>query len=243
MKKTYISILVILALGSWTTMDQSVYAFGKNASEYFNLGLKSSLANKRINYFTKALELDPRLADAYEKRAIHFYFQGKYDRVIEDFTEYIRLVPDKADAFWMLGMGYLKTGNYQKAIVNFDKAIHFSPKMSSAYAYRAEAFRKNGQINDAIQDAGMAINTGSDMRVLADVYRTRAKAYQELGEETWADADFKKAAEIDPRYFFYRYVSGYADLEDIRRAGLLGMIGLAFVFIFGFKLKTPKKDE
>jgi Tfp pilus assembly protein PilF len=243
MKKTYISILVILALGSWTTMDQSVYAFGKNATEYFNLGLKSSLANKRINYFTKALELDPRLADAYEKRAIHFYFQGKYDRVIEDFTEYIRLVPDKADAFWMLGMGYLKTGNYQKAIVNFDKAIHFSPKMSSAYAYRAEAFRKNGQINDAIQDAGMAINTGSDMRVLADVYRTRAKAYQELGEETWADADFKKAAEIDPRYFFYRYVSGYADLEDIRRAGLLGMIGLAFVFIFGFKLKTPKKDE
>ena len=243
MKKIYISILAILALVPWTTLDQKVYALGKNASDYFNLGMESSLAYKRIDYFTKALELNPRLAEAYEKRAIHFYFQGKYDRVIDDFTEYIRLVPDKADAFRMLGLGYLKTGNYQKAILNFDKAIHFSPEMSSAYAYRAEAFRMNGQINDAIQDAGMAINTGSDMRVLADVYRTRAKAYQKLGEETRADADFKRAADIDPRYFFYRYVSGYADLEDIRRAGLLGMIGLAFVFIFGFKLKAPKKDE
>ena len=243
MKKLYISLLIILALTPLADLDQSVYAFGKNASEYFNMGLESSLAYKRIDYFTKALALDPRLADAYEKRAILFYFQGKYDRVIEDFTEYIRLVPDKADAFRMLAMGYLKTGNYQKAIVNFDRAIHFAPEMSSAYAYRAEAFRKNGQINDAIQDAGMAIKTGSDMRILADVYRTRAKAYQELGEETWADDDYKRAAEIDPRYFFYRYVSGYADLEDIRRAGLLGMIGLAFVFIFGFKLKAPKKDE
>lgn len=243
MKKIYIPILIILTLGSWTATDQSVFAFDKSASDYFNLGLQSTMANKKIDYFTKALALDPRLADAYEKRAIHYYFQEKYDRVIEDFTEYIRLVPDKADAFRMLGMGYLKTGDYQKAIFNFDKAIHFAPEMSSAYAYRAEAFRMNGQMNDAIEDATTAINNGGDMRILADVYRTRAKAYQELGEETWAGADFKKAAEIDPRYFFYRYVSGYADLEDIRRAGLLGMIGLAFIFIFGFKLKAPKKDE
>ncbi|UCD32602.1 MAG: tetratricopeptide repeat protein, partial [Desulfobacterales bacterium] len=228
---------------SWTQLDQNVYAFGKDAKEYFNLGLESSLAYKKIDYFTKALELDPRLADAYEKRGIHFYFQGKYDRVIEDYTEYIRLVPDKADAFRMLGMGYLKTGNYQKAIVSFDKAIHLAPKMSSAYTYRAEAFRLNGQIGEAIQDANMAITTGSDMRILADAYRTRAKAYRELGEEASASTDFKKAAEVDPRYFFYRYVSGYADLEDMRQAGLLGMIGLAFVFIFGFKFKAPQKEE
>lgn len=243
MKKIYISILIILALSSWTQLDQNAYAFGKNATEYFNLGLESSLAYKKIDYFTKALELDPRFAEAYEKRGIYLYFQGKYDRVIEDFTEYIRLVPDKADAFRMLGMSYLKTGNYQKAIVNFDRAIHLAPEMSSAHAYRAEAFLLNGQINEAVQDANTAINTGSDMRILADVYRTRGKAYQELGEETRANTDFKKAAEIDPRYFFYRYVSGYADLEDIRRAGLMGMIGLAFVFIFGFKLKAPHKDE
>jgi hypothetical protein len=64
-----------------------------------------------------------------------------------------------------------------------------------------------------------------------------------LGEDKLANANFKKAAEIDPRYFFYRYISGYADLEDMRRAGLIGMIGISFVFIFGLRLKPPKKDE
>jgi hypothetical protein len=78
---------------------------------------------------------------------------------------------------------------------------------------------------------------------LSDVYRTRAKVYLELDEEALANADLKRAEEIDPRYFFYRYISGYADLEDMRKAGLIGMIGMAFVFIFGLKLKPPKKDE
>jgi len=29
----------------------------------------------------------------------------------------------------------------------------------------------------------------------------------------------------------------------MRRMGLIGMIGITFVFIFGLKLKPPKKDE
>lgn len=29
----------------------------------------------------------------------------------------------------------------------------------------------------------------------------------------------------------------------MRNAGLIGMIGIAFVLIFGFKLKPPSKDE
>ena len=241
MKKIYICIIVLLVLASWPKHVQEVYAFGGNAMEYFNLGLKSSIAYKKIDYFTKALELDPRLAPAYEKRGMYYYFQEKYDRVIEDFTRYIRLDPDKADAYRMLGMAYLKIGNYEKAITNFDRAINLAPEMSAAFGYRAEAFRLNDQMSEAIEDSSRAIVLEGNLQILADVYRTRARAYQELGEETLAEADFKRAVEIDPRYFLYRYISGYADLEDIRQAGLVGMIGLAFVFIFGLRLKPPRK--
>ncbi|MBU1161495.1 MAG: tetratricopeptide repeat protein, partial [Proteobacteria bacterium] len=171
------------------------------------------------------------------------YFQGKYNEVIEDFTNYIRLVPNKADAFRMLGMAYLKINNYEKAIVNFDKALDLEPEIKGVFGYRAEAFRMIGQLDKAIDDSNRALTMESNLRILADIYRTRAKAYLELGQEELANANFKRAAEIDPRYFFYRYMSGYADLEDMRRAGLIGMIGIAFVFIFGLKLKPPKKDE
>lgn len=243
MKKLTICILVAFAIVFWQKHTPEVYAFDGNAMEYFNLGVKSTMANQKINYFTTALSLNPRLAPAYEQRGLHYYFQGKYDKVIEDFTSYIRLIPDEAYAYRMLGMAYLKIGANEKAIVNFDKAISLTPEMSAAYSYRAEAFRKNGQLTEALDDAQKAIALESNLQILSDVYRTRGKVYQELGQDISANDNFKKAAEIDPRYIFYRYISGYADLEDISKAGLFGMIGMAFVFIFGLKLKPPRKDE
>jgi len=45
-------------------------AHGMDAMAYFNLGLKSTMTKKKINYFSKALELNPLLAEAYEKRGI-----------------------------------------------------------------------------------------------------------------------------------------------------------------------------
>ena len=243
MKKIYICILILLVAIAWQKHGPKVYAFDGNALKYFDLGLKTSMANKKINYFTTALELNPRFAPAYEKRGLHYYFQGKYDKVIEDFTHYIRLVPDKADAYRMLGMAYLKINNNEKAIVSFDKALDLKPEMKGVFGYRAEAFRMLGQLDEAIEDSSRALAMEGDLRILSDVYRTRAKAYLELDREVLANADLKRAAEIDPRYFFYRYVSGYADLEDMRRAGLIGMIGMAFVFIFSLKLKPPKKDD
>jgi len=243
MKKLTICILVVFALVFWQKQPPEVYAFDGNAMEYFNLGVKSTMANQKINYFTTALNLNPRLAPAYEKRGLHYYFQGKYDKVIEDFSNYIQLVPDEAYAYRMLGMAYLKIGTYEKAIVNLDKAISLAPDMSAAYSYRAEAFRRNGQLTESLDDAQKAIALESDLQILSDVYRTRGKVYRELGQDIPANDNFKKAAEIDPRYVFYRYISGYADLEDISKAGLFGMIGMVFVFIFGFKLKPPRKDE
>lgn len=243
MKKITISILILLVTVVWSNYVPKVYAFDKNALDYFDLGMKTSLAYKKTNYFTKAIELNPNLASAYEKRGLNYYFQGKYNEVIDDFTNYIRLVPNKADAYRMLGLAYLKINNHEKAIVNFDRARDLEPGMKGVLGYRAEALRMMGQLSEAIEDSSRAINIESDLRILSDIYRTRAKAYLESGEEVLAGADFKKAAEIDPRYFLYRYVSAYADLEDMRRAGLIGMITIAFAFIFRLKLKPPKKDE
>jgi tetratricopeptide (TPR) repeat protein len=174
---------------------------------------------------------------------LNYYFQEKYHEVIEDFTNYTRLVPNKADAYKMLGMAYLKINNYEKAIVNFDRALDLEPQIKGVLGYRAEAFRMMGRLDEAINDSSRALTMENDLRILSDIYRTRAKAYLEMDQEVLANADLKRAAQIDPRYFFYRYVSGYADLEDMQRAGLIGMIGMAFVFIFGLKLKPPRKDK
>ncbi len=243
MKKLIFSLLAVFLLASAPNIENNAQAYGESAIDYFNLGMQSSMAYKKIEYFTKALELNPRLALAYEKRGLFYYFQEKYDKVIEDYTRYIRLVPDKADAYRLLGMAYLKIGNYDKAIVNFDSAINMAPEMSAAFSYRAEALRLSDQLESALQDATKAIALNGDPRTISDAYKTRGKVYQEMGAESLADADFKKSFDMDPRLVFYKYFSSYASLDAMRNAGLFGMIGIAFILVFGYKIKPPKKDE
>jgi tetratricopeptide (TPR) repeat protein len=243
MKKLMICLMTIVLLVPILILANNDRVHGGNAMDYFNLGMKSSMAYKKIEYFTKALELDPNLAAAYEKRGLFYYFQGKYDKVIEDFSNYIKLVSDEADAYQMLGMAYLKFGNHDQAVRNFDRAIAIQPDMTAAYCYRSEAYRLKGYNQEALKDATRAIALNGDPRIIADAYKTRGMTYREMGQDDLSYSDLQKSFEINPRFVFYRYISSYASLEQMRTAGLFGLIGIAFVMIFGFRMKPPEKDQ
>ena len=217
---------------------------GENATDYFNLGHKSTLTRTKIKYFSKALELAPNLTEAYEKRGMLYFFQGKFDNVIQDFQTYIKLSPPKAEAYRMLGMGYLKSGDYQSAIYNFTRAIKIDSKQASAYSNRANAHFLSGNYDLTILDSTQAIELGGDPRNIADAYRTRAKAFRKTGRNELSAADIRSSWQIDPRYaYYFRALYGYASPEGMRKAGLIGMIGIAFMLIFRMKLKPPEKDD
>jgi tetratricopeptide (TPR) repeat protein len=212
--------------------------------DYFNLGLEHSRTRKKINYFTKALKLDPGLADAHEKRGLLYYYQGEYDKVIQDYRDYIRFVPDDTEAYRMLGIGYLKSGRYEQAIHTFTRAIEMEPEMASAYASRAEAYRLMGKDGEAIRDATKAAQLANDPITKADAYKTRGKVYRKLGYVKLAMADSRAAMGIDPRiprFWGRRYAFKYASPEELSRAGLLALIVIAFILIFKLRLKPPEK--
>jgi tetratricopeptide (TPR) repeat protein len=218
--------------------------YGENATDYFNHGLKSTLTRAKIQYFSKALELAPNLTEAYEKRGMLYFFQGKFDNVIEDFQSYIKLSPPKAEAYRMLGMGYLKRGDYPSAIYNFTRAIEIDPKQASAYSNRADAHFLNGDYDLTILDSTKSIEIGGDPRHIADAYRTRAKAFRKTGRNELSAEDIRSSWQIDPRYaYYFKALYGYASPEGMRKAGLIGVIGIAFLLLFKFKLKPPEKDD
>ena len=214
---------------------------GENAIDYFNLGLKSNLTTTKIKYFSKALELDPNMAEAYEKRGRLYFFQEKFDNVIQDFQDYIRLAPKKAEAFRMLGMGHLKNGDYLSAINNFTHAIEIEPDLSGSYANRAEAYRLIGDYQKAIFDSDRAIENWSDIIAVADAYKTRSKVNWEIGRNEEAYADHRKSVNLDPR--IPRSWGRYPPLKYVRGMGIFILIGVAFVIIFGLKFKPPEKDD
>jgi tetratricopeptide (TPR) repeat protein len=237
MQKKIICYLLFLMMSAG-----SVYA--ENATEYFIHGLKSTSTRTKIKYFSKALELAPNLTEAYEKRGVLYFFQGKFDNVIEDFQTFIDLSPPKAEAYRMLGMGYLKKGDYPSAIKNFTRAIGIDSKMASAYANRAEAYFLSGNYDLTVLDSTSAIEIGGNPRDIADAYRTRAKAYRKTDRNELSAADIRSSWKVDPRYsYYYKALYGYASPEGMRKAGLIGVIGIVFLLLFKFKLKPPEKDD
>jgi len=216
----------------------------ENATDYFNLGLKSTSTRTKIKYFSKALELAPNLTEAYEKRGMLYYFQGEFNNVIEDFRTFIELSPPKAEAYRMLGMGYLKSGDYPSAIYNFTRAIEIDSKNASAYANRAEAHFLSGNYDLTVLDSTRAIELGGDPRGIADAYRTRAKAFRKTDRNDLSAEDIRSSWKIDPRYaYYYKALYGYASPEGMRKTGLIAVIGIAFLLLFKLKLKPPEKDD
>jgi tetratricopeptide (TPR) repeat protein len=225
-------------------MMSAISVYGENATDYFNRGLKSTSTLTKIKYFSKALELAPNLTEAYEKRGMLYFFQEKFDNVIEDYQTFIELSPPKSEAYRMLGMGYLKKGDYRSAIYNFTRAIEIDSKNASAYANRAEAHFLSGNYDLTVLDSTRAIEIGGNPRDIADAYRTRAKAFRKTGRNDLSAADIRSSWQIDPRYaYYYKALYGYASPEGMRKAGLIAVIGIAFLLLFKFKLKPPDKAD
>lgn len=217
---------------------------GENAVDYYNLGLESGTTRMKIKYFSKALTLDPGLVDAYEKRGMLYFYQEKFDKVIQDFQAFIRFASPSAEAYRMLGMGCLKSGFYERSIDWFSRAIMMEPKLFSAYANRAEAYRLSGKYEEAIQDASIGLKIIGDRQARSDAYRTRARAFLEIGRKDLALADANAAWDIDPRIpMWWRYFLKGASPEEMGHIAPFLIIAIGIVLIFGLKLKPPKKDD
>ena len=231
----------------------AVPAWGYNASYFYKLGLNSTLSNIKINYFTKAIELDPALSGAYEQRGMIYYFQEHYNKMIHDFLEVTKLSPDNANGYTMLGVAYFKKKDYDSAVSNLTQAIKLNPNLAKPYGYRAEAYRLKGMLNHAVQDATRAIEIGGNKRTIGKAYSTRSKAYKELGENKRAGADLQKAINMDPVYDIYKSFTTTEFLADsagrsgsVKGIGLLGAVGMIaifFVVIFKLTLPPPKKGD
>jgi len=228
-------------------------AWGYDAAHFYNLGLDSTMANTKINYFTRAIELNPALSAAYEERGMLYYYQEHYTKMIRDFLKATKLSPDNANGFTMLGVAYFKKNDYDSAMSNLTRSIELKPELAEPYGYRAETYRLKGMLDLAIQDATRAIEIGGSKRTIGKAYSTRAKAYRELGENERAEADLQKAVNLDPVYDIYRlfttteYLADsagrYGSIKGVGRMGVAMMAAIFLVLIFKLALPAPKKKK
>ncbi len=54
---------------------------------------KEGQYDRAIAYFNKAIELNPRNAEAYNNRGLAYYEKGQYDKAFSDYTKTIEINP------------------------------------------------------------------------------------------------------------------------------------------------------
>lgn len=127
-----------------------------------------------ISEFTKAVELSPNNADAYNRRGFASNAKGDFDKALLDFSKAIELAPDNADAYNIRGFVYERKGEFDKAILDFTKAIEL---------------KTNNNPNDLM---------------VAYIYNSRAQVYYQKKDydKTWADLNKAIAlgAKVNPQF-------------------------------------------
>jgi len=135
--------------------------FGKNSSptqqalEFTKQGVTSiqkGNVDVAINYYDKALEINPQLEIAYINRGYAYFSKGNLIKAIEDATKAIEINPTSIDAYGVRGDSHIQNGNYDQAIADYSKAIELNPQLDGAYRKRALAYHSKGQLFRAVAD-------------------------------------------------------------------------------------------
>ena len=82
-----------------------------------------------IRHFTRAIELDPEFAEAYNQRAIAKFLLERYDECIDDCRRAVELMPFHFGALAGLGHCYAHEGQLARALKCYERALALNPRL------------------------------------------------------------------------------------------------------------------
>lgn len=190
------------------------------ARDHFRRGLRADKGGHKqeaIQEYTKAIEMDPQYASAYNNRGILHKESGDHQKALEDYNKAIELNPNYAIAYLNRGNLYFDLGDFPKALQDYNKALELNPNYVIAYNNRGNLYRSLKDYLKAIEDYGKAIELEPNY---AAAYHGRGIVYHISGDRQKALKDYDKAIELDPNCEIAYLNRGilYANLAKYQKA-------------------------
>ena len=206
------SVAVILLLGCAIAIQAQ-----SRAQDAFKLALACPATDYdcQITNYTKGIELNAAVPEAYLNRGYAYRRKGMYDLAIADFTKAIELKPDHALAYGNRADVYLNTRNFDLALADINKAIQLKPDSAAAYNDRGFIYRRMGNKEPALADFEKAIQLYGDSPKAFLPYFNRGLLRCVQGCSELAFADYNKAIQLNPD-FAEAYVER-GSVYDIKR--------------------------
>ena len=93
--------------------------------------VKNNQLYEAVQIFTKVIALDPKWAEAWNKRATVLYLMGKYQASQDDIDEVLKLEKRHFGALSGQGLVQMKLKNYEKALSSYERVKKIYPSMRS----------------------------------------------------------------------------------------------------------------
>jgi lipoprotein NlpI len=194
--------------------NEAIRADSSNAAAYLNRGnayLNKSDFERAFGDFNAAIQLDPKNAWAFAERGNLYKNKGDLDHALADLNDAIRLDPTYALAFFARGDLYKSLGDLTRAMADMNESIRLDPNFAPAYFTRGRLSYMIGNNPAALENFTKSIKLDAED---ASAYFNRGVAYYVVGGRTAdAVADFKKAAELNPKD---AYAALWRDLAERR---------------------------
>ena len=170
------------------------------APAYINRGnayLNKGDGERAFGDFSEAIRLAPGNAWAYSARGELYRNRGDFARAMTDFSESIRLDPNYAMAYFFRGELYKIESDFEHALADLNQSIRLDPNDATAHFTRGCVSYLIGNNSDAVSEFTAAIRLDPNNGA---AYFNRGVAYYVVGGHgADAEADFRKATELEPR--------------------------------------------
>lgn len=162
--------------------------------------------NSAITSYQKALEINPRLVEAYNYIGLAYGYLGQNQEAISCFQKAIQINPNFVTPYNNIGYAYDSLGQYDQAIAYYQKALQLDPNYAAAYNNLGSTYSNLGQFQQALPYFQKAIQMDPSLAV---AYDNLGSAYNRLGQYQQAITYCQKALQIDPNY-----ASAYSNLAS-----------------------------
>lgn len=185
-------------------------------------------ANNALNEAKAALAENPNDAEAHKNEGLALEEAQKFDAAIAEYKEALRIKPDYSVVHYDLGLLYFDMHSYDDSIAEYKKAIALDPNNSAAHNNLGNAYKSKGDEVSAVlefreakrlnpndplarQNLASALMQQSPSAAIQELQELetkfpnfevchiclgRALAWQ--GDTTAAEAEFRKANDLDP---------------------------------------------
>jgi tetratricopeptide (TPR) repeat protein/MFS family permease len=162
-----------------------------------NIVLAQGKSEKAIEYYRKALRLNPDYAEGYGNIGAALARQRRFEEAILNYQRALEINPDFAEANYGLGNILALKGSSQEAALYFSQALEADPDFAEAHFSLGNIFLEEKDLEGAIKHYARAINIEPNF---VEAYNNLGNALLKKGRIEGAIECYRQALKINPDF-------------------------------------------